>query len=173
MNVLETINRWTEIQAHQAFLHCCGATIWADDMTARRPFANEEAIFSAAHEAFTQLDRRGWLEAFAAHPKIGDVAAIRARFAATIAWPTQEQAGVKGSSDAVLIELADGNQAYERKFGHIFIVCATGKSAEEMLFLLQARLSNDPETESRIAAAEQIKITELRLQKLLASIATK
>lgn len=173
MNSLETINGWTEEEARRAFLQCCGAAAWANDMTSRRPFADESALGSAAHGAFARLDRRDWLEAFAAHPKIGDIAALRARFAATAAWSAQEQAGVTGSSESVLQDLAEGNQAYERKFGHIFIVCATGKSAEQMSTLLQARLTNDPETELRMAAAEQTKITELRLQKLLDSMAAK
>ncbi len=108
-----------------------------------------------------------WLEAFAAHPRIGDVDALRAKFAATAAWASGEQAGVAGASESTLRALAEGNRDYEAKFGHIFIVCATGKTADEMLGLLRERLANEPDAELAVAAAEQAKITAIRLRKLL------
>ncbi len=107
-----------------------------------------------------------WLEAFAAHPKIGDRDALRAKFAATAAWSAIEQAGVDGAPEEVLDALADANDRYHERFGYIFIVCATGKTAEEMLALIRERLSNDPEVELRTAAAEQAKIARIRLEKL-------
>ncbi|HEY0084088.1 MAG TPA: 2-oxo-4-hydroxy-4-carboxy-5-ureidoimidazoline decarboxylase, partial [Pyrinomonadaceae bacterium] len=112
---------------------------------------------------------RDWLEAFAAHPRIGGrgTAAERAQPPQAACWSEQEQSGARDAAQATLDELAAANRAYEEKFGHIYIVCATGKTADEMLALLRARLSNDADTELRNAAAEQQKITMLRLEKLL------
>lgn len=163
---LQAINSWTPAQAHAAFLRCCGASRWAERMAACRPFPSEQEFFDAAERIGQELSREDWLEAFAAHPRIGDLDALRAKFCATAAWSAQEQAGLTGAADAVLLPLAEGNRAYEAKFGYIFIVCATGKTAEEMLALLQQRLANDPDTELLLAAGEQAKITRLRLQKL-------
>jgi 2-oxo-4-hydroxy-4-carboxy-5-ureidoimidazoline decarboxylase len=160
------INKLDEAEASAQFLRCCGSTRWAAAMTARRPFAHEAALHAAAQEVFHTLDRADWLQAFAAHPKIGDLDSLRARFAATASWSAREQAGVVGADEAVLRALVDGNRKYEAKFGHIFIVCATGKSAAKMLTLLERRLNNQPDEELAIAAREQEKITQLRLEKL-------
>lgn len=108
-----------------------------------------------------------WKEAFSHHPRIGDVESLTKKFASTAQWASGEQSGVNAASGKTIEELAEGNRLYEEKFGYIFIVCATGKSAEEMLSLLQARLPNVPTEEIEIAAEEQNKITKLRLQKLL------
>jgi 2-oxo-4-hydroxy-4-carboxy-5-ureidoimidazoline decarboxylase len=135
-------------------------------MTGRRPFASADDVLRAATDGETGLTRDDWLEAFAAHPRIGDLDSLRKKFATTADWAGGEQAGVAGADESVIRALADGNRAYEAKFGHIFIVCATGKTAPEMLALLIERLTNDPDTELRIAAAEQAKITRLRLEKL-------
>ena len=110
-----------------------------------------------------------WREAFAHHPKIGDVESLRRKFASTSVWTAGEQSGVVGAEEAVLTALAEGNAAYEARFGYIFIVCATGKSAGEMLEILQTRLLSGPRTELRVAAEEQKKITRLRLEKLFAT----
>jgi 2-oxo-4-hydroxy-4-carboxy-5-ureidoimidazoline decarboxylase len=166
MTKLELINSVDEAAARAMFLRCCGATRWAERMAARRPFACEEKLLAAAEEIWRGLPRQDWLEAFAAHPKIGDLDALRGKFARGAAWSAQEQGGVAGASEATLRALAQGNCDYEARFGHLFIVCASGKTAEEMLALLQQRLHNDPEDELRIAAGEQEKITRLRLQKL-------
>src|SRR5262249_5689370 len=107
-----------------------------------------------------------WLEAFAAHPRIGAVESLRKKFATTAAWAAGEQAGVAGAPETVLQALADGNRRYEGRFGHIFIVCATGKNAARTLARLEQRLANAPGEELRVAAAEQAKITRLRLEKL-------
>lgn len=139
------------------FLKCCGSTKWARQMAN----VNGEDVFAAAGRIWWSLEREDWLEAFGAHPKIGENSDSK--------FSQQEQAGASGASNEILAELRDANLAYAQKFGYIFIVCATGKTAEEMLALLNQRMGNDPETELRIAAAEQLRITHLRLEKLLSS----
>lgn len=153
--------------ARAALLKCCGSSIWTEQMLARRPFSDAAAVFAAAEEINRTLTPTDWLEAFAAHPKIGDIDSLRTKFASTADWTSNEQRGVQNADEATLHGLADGNRAYEKRFGHIFIVCATGKTADEMLELLLARLGNYPDIELGIAAGEQAKITRLRLEKLL------
>ncbi|WP_456425244.1 2-oxo-4-hydroxy-4-carboxy-5-ureidoimidazoline decarboxylase [Rhodocaloribacter sp.] len=164
---LEALNRLPEASARDAFLRCCGSNRWAEAMTARRPFADEDAVFEAAREVWRGLEPRDRLEAFAAHPRIGDLEHLRERFASTRAWAAGEQGGVAEATEDELRRLAEGNRRYEERFGFIFIVCATGKSAGEMASLLEARLANPPGEELRIAAGEQEKITRIRLEKLL------
>jgi 2-oxo-4-hydroxy-4-carboxy-5-ureidoimidazoline decarboxylase len=130
-------------------------------MLAMRPFASDAALFADAERAWWALGREDWLEAFGGHPRIGQHAAD--------AWARSEQAGVSGAGEDTRAALAHGNRAYEERFGHVFLICATGKSATELLGALRGRLGNDPATELRIAAAEQAKITRLRLDKLAAS----
>ncbi len=108
-----------------------------------------------------------WLEAFAAHPKIGDVDSLRMTFVGNEKWSAREQAGVDDANEDLIQTLAEANDTYETRFGYIFIVCASGLSAADMLHALQQRLRHDPATEAPIAAAEQRKITHLRLDKLL------
>jgi 2-oxo-4-hydroxy-4-carboxy-5-ureidoimidazoline decarboxylase len=163
---LDIINAWGEAEARAAFLRCCGSRSWAARMAGRRPFPTEADLFVSAEEDWRGLTREDWLEAFAAHPRIGDLDSLRQKFAATAAWPEGEQAGVRGAPEEVLRALAEGNGAYEARFGYLFIVCATGKTAEEMLALLRRRLANGPDEELLLAAAEQEQITRLRLQKL-------
>ncbi|MEM1305813.1 MAG: 2-oxo-4-hydroxy-4-carboxy-5-ureidoimidazoline decarboxylase, partial [Planctomycetota bacterium] len=139
---------------------------WCDRMAASRPFADPAAVTAAADWAFDAMPTPAWLEAFAAHPKIGDLDSLRMKYAGNREWSGGEQAGVAAADESVLHRLADGNTRYEDRFGYIFIVCASGKSAVEMLALLDARLDNDPAAELPIAAAEQRKITHLRLAKL-------
>jgi 2-oxo-4-hydroxy-4-carboxy-5-ureidoimidazoline decarboxylase len=165
MNV-ELLNSLPPDAAWAALLRCCGSRRWADAMTARRPFASADEVFVTADEIWMGLDRADWLEAFAAHPRIGDLDSLRKKFASTADWAGGEQAGVAVAPEEVLQALARANLEYEKVFGHIFIVCATGKSALEMLADLARRFMLDPETELRIAAAEQAKITRLRLEKL-------
>ncbi len=164
---LNALNDLAEPDARAAFGRCCGAARWVAAMCDARPFATRAELLDAADRADASLGRPDWLEAFRHHPRIGDVAALREKFAATAVWAGDEQRGAAAASDAVLEALARGNRAYEERFGYIFIVCATGKSAAEMLALLEARLGNAPERELAIAAAEQAKITRLRLDKLL------
>jgi 2-oxo-4-hydroxy-4-carboxy-5-ureidoimidazoline decarboxylase len=156
----------SEAEARQRLSRCCGSRLWVDRMIARRPFGSGDGLLQAARDVWFALDPADWLEAFSHHPKIGDRDALRARFASTRALSEREQSGVAGAREEVLAALAEGNAAYERRFGYIFIVCATGKSADEMLGLLRGRLDNDPPRELQIAAAEQAKITELRLTRL-------
>jgi 2-oxo-4-hydroxy-4-carboxy-5-ureidoimidazoline decarboxylase len=163
---LSTINGWSEGEATAAFRRCCGSTRWAERMAGLRPFDSAEALLDAADRTWWALDRADWLEAFEAHPRIGDREALRAKFAATADWSAREQSGVDSAAEDVLQALADGNERYHERFGYIFIVCATGKTADEMLAILRERLANDPDREIRIAAAEQAKITQLRLEKI-------
>jgi len=133
-------------------------------MMARRPFANDSKLLFAARNEWFGLTEADWLEAFSHHPRIGDRAALEARFPKTHDLSSQEQAGIASAHEDVLTALAQANHDYFDKFGFIFIVCATGKSAEEMLALLRERLPHDRATELRLAAEEQAKITALRLQ---------
>lgn len=145
---------------------CCGSTRWVERMLDRRPFGSLEALLTAAREEWFALAPDDWKEAFAAHPRIGDREALRHRFPETGEIAAREQAGVDGAAADVLAALAEGNEAYERRFGFIFIVCASGLSARQMLEMLRRRSANDPAAELQIAAGEQAKITELRLRKL-------
>lgn len=155
--------------ARAALARCCGATRWQEGMLARRPFGSRELLLRAADEVWWSLERADFLEAFSHHPRIGeDRAELARRFASTAQLSAGEQAGVANADHATLDALRDANRAYFARFGHIFIVCASGKSAPEMLALLQARLPNAPDAELRIAAAEQAKITALRLEGLSA-----
>ena len=142
-------------------MRCCGSPRWAERLAARQPFAGPDDLFKQAEEVWWSLEPAQWLEAFSAHPRIGDKRAAGER------WAAQEQSGAASASAATLEALAAGNAEYERRYGHVFIVCATGKSAEEMLAILRKRLSNGPEDELRAAAGEQAKITRIRLEKLL------
>ena len=132
-------------------------------MLQRRPFGNIKQLLAAAREVWFALDPADWKEAFAAHPRIGDRDSLRNRFPETAHLAAREQAGVDGAPGDVLSALAEGNVAYERRFGYIFIVCARGLTAEQMLAMLLARLNNPPATEILVAAEEQAKITALRL----------
>jgi 2-oxo-4-hydroxy-4-carboxy-5-ureidoimidazoline decarboxylase len=145
---------------------CCGSKRWIDGMLARRPYGSRDALLAAAQDVWTALTPDDWREAFTHHPKIGDRDALRARFATTHTLSENEQSSVAAATADVLDALAVGNRAYERRFGYIFIVCATGKRADEMLTLLRSRLGNDPADEILIAAAEQSKITAIRLETL-------
>jgi len=164
---LDPLDRLDEAAARTALERCCGARRWVEGVCAARPFGDRATLFEAAERAFERLDRADWLEAFAHHPRIGDLASLREKYATTAAWAGEEQRGASGAGEATLAALAEGNRAYEERFGYIFIVCATGKSADEMLALLRARMPNSPEREIGIAAGEQMKITRLRLEKLL------
>lgn len=147
-----------------AFEKCCGARAWVDQMVAAAPFSDEAALPLAADRAFASLGEADWLEAFAHHPRIGDVSRLRERFSASGALSEKEQGTAMATANEAIIErLFERNQAYEARHGHIFIVCATGKSASEMLSLLEARIDLDRAAELANCAAEQAKITHLRL----------
>jgi 2-oxo-4-hydroxy-4-carboxy-5-ureidoimidazoline decarboxylase len=164
---LARVNALPLEEARAELLRCCGSTRWADGMARTRPWRDAEQVHQEAQWLWEQTGPEDWHEAFKHHPRIGDVDQLRARFAATAQWSSQEQSGMQGANEEVLQGLAEGNRAYEERFGFIFLVCATGKTAEEMLELLRARLNNPPEEELRIAAAEQGKIMRIRLEKLL------
>ena len=136
-------------------------------MARARPFQMVEDLFVKADRAWFHLSPDDWLEAFGAHPKIGSGSAAPRQKAKSATWSKREQSGIVAASNTVRTELEDANCLYEDKFGFIFIVCATGKTADEMLAICRARLGNSVETEMRIAAEEQRKITEIRLGKLL------
>lgn len=164
---LDELNQLNEEQATTAFMQCCTASNWVAKMVGARPFADTDSLAGAADKHWQTLGEQDFLEAFDGHPKIGDVNSLRAKYASTKALASGEQSAVQQASEVVLQDLAKGNEAYLDKFGFIFIVCATGKSAEQMLQLLQARLPNDRVTELANAAEEQRKIFHIRLEKLL------
>jgi OHCU decarboxylase len=161
------LNRLSADEARAALLACCGSSRWADAVAALRPFWDVGQLLNLAGRIWRELEREDWLEAFRAHPKIGESKAEKETGAEARAWAEGEQSRARAASDETLDALASANREYEERFGFIFIVCATGKSAEEMLALLRERLNNDPETELRVAATEQWRITELRLRKFL------
>jgi 2-oxo-4-hydroxy-4-carboxy-5-ureidoimidazoline decarboxylase len=155
------------VEARAAFERCCGAPGWIDQMVSRRPFADANDALRSAQDAWGCLGPEEWLEAFQHHPRIGDLESLRKRFASTADLAGKEQAAVATAEAETLAALAEGNRAYEDKFGYIFIVFATGKTAAQMLDLLRARMSNEPDAELRIAAGEQWKIMRLRLARML------
>jgi len=157
---LAALNDCAPETARAQFRRCCGSAKWVDRMEQARPFSDVDDLEKCAGRVWASCSREDWLEAFAAHPRIGDQSGNR--------WSKQEQSGVSGAASMVLMELAEANRAYGNRFGYTFIVCAAGKSAAEMLQLLQQRLQNTPEEEIRIAAEQQRLITQLRLRKLLA-----
>ncbi|MFN0010076.1 MAG: 2-oxo-4-hydroxy-4-carboxy-5-ureidoimidazoline decarboxylase [Phycisphaerales bacterium] len=153
--------------ADAAFHTCCGSTRWADEMTRARPFTDRQALFRQAEQAWLGLDRESWLEAFAHHPRIGQRDLAGAGFAPTAAQAAREQSGMAGASDAQRQEFITLNAAYEARFGHVFLICATGKTAAFMLARLKDRLNNDPATELLGAAKEQAMILRIRLERML------
>jgi OHCU decarboxylase len=163
---LREFNRHNREAAAEALMTCCGSPRWAAELADARPFEDLEALISRAGSIWRGLTPVDWLEAFSHHPKIGGKKAQRSQTEQERKWSEQEQAAVVATKEESLEELERLNRAYENRFGYIFIVCATGKSTDEMIGLLRARTENDPETELRIAAREQQKITELRLRKL-------
>ncbi len=155
---LAVFNVLPEDQARDALLACCRATRWAEQLTAGRPYPSLAALQARAAEVLTDADVT---EALAGHPRIG-----QAPTAGHSTWSRSEQSGVASAGDQVRAELATGNQAYEDRFGHIYLVCASGRSARELLAILRGRLGNDPGTERQVVRAELIKINDLRLAKL-------
>ena len=173
---LADLNELPNAAAARELLRCCGSTRWAREMAQARPFADVDAVAAAVDKICDALGAADWLEAFAAHPRIGESGRAGrsgrsgrsggAGEAGTSEWSQQEQASARGASDAVRERLAVGHRNYEARFGYIFIVCATGKSAEEMLASLERRLAHSPSDELRVAAQEQRTITHLRIAKL-------
>jgi allantoicase len=166
---IEWFNHIPRAQTRKALLDCCGSKKWADEMIRRMPFASAEQLLDAADKTWAALDHKDWLDAFRHHPPIGGKAAKAKQSGKARKWSAGEQAAAQKDSAETLAMLAAANRAYEAAFGNVFLIYASGKTSEEILQRLQQRLSNDPETELRVAAEEQRKITRLRLEKLLAS----
>ncbi|MEM6257474.1 MAG: 2-oxo-4-hydroxy-4-carboxy-5-ureidoimidazoline decarboxylase [Planctomycetota bacterium] len=164
---LTEIDNLDDEEAYEVFLGCCGSTLWARLMLRDRPFRTSERFHLAADRCFDDLDKDDWLEAFAAHPKLGDLDSLRMKFAGNQQWSAGEQSGVKGADLGTIEALARGNTEYEQAFGYIFILCATGVSADQMLARLNERLNNPPGRELSVAAEQQRRITHLRIDKLL------
>jgi OHCU decarboxylase len=164
---LDELNTLDAPIAAGELLRCCGSRRWAAEMAARRPFTSLEALMRDADRIWTSLEPADWLEAFAAHPRIGEGShegAARTASSASVSWSADEQSGVTDDSRSRFAAL---NRQYEGRFGHIFIVCASGKTAAEMLRLLERRMENNPADELCAAAEEQRQITRLRLSRLL------
>jgi 2-oxo-4-hydroxy-4-carboxy-5-ureidoimidazoline decarboxylase len=164
---LYDLNMLPKAQLRQELLKCCGSSAWVEKVMNFFPIEDLVELLDDAEEEWYKCSQEDWKEAFSHHPKIGDIDSLKRKFASTANWAMGEQSGTSTASEETIKALAKGNEEYEDKFGYIFIVCATGKSADEMLTVLKSRLFNDPEKEIKIAADEQNKITRLRLEKLL------
>ncbi len=167
----EVLARWNELPLNDAareLLPCCGSNAWAAAMASRRPIQDEPSLLAASDIAWQNLSEADWLEAFRSHPRIGESHAENAVTAQSVEWSAQEQHNAAAADEAVKMALKWGNREYEQKFGRTFIVCATGKSASELLEILRRRLHNDEATELQQAAEEQRKIMHIRLKKWLA-----
>ena len=164
---LQQINNLDKGKAHHLFMQCCTSERWVKKMVSGRPYIDCNSLRETADQYWDQMTEQDYLQAFEGHPKIGDVNSLNAKYANTKELASGEQAGANRASDQTIIALADENRAYEEKYGFIFIVCATGKGAEDMLNLLRDRLKNDRHRELGIASEEQRKILHLRLEKLL------
>jgi 2-oxo-4-hydroxy-4-carboxy-5-ureidoimidazoline decarboxylase len=165
--VLDQWNRADESAARDAMIACCGANRWAATMVSARPFNSAADLCRAADQAWRATDETDWLEAFACHPRIGERKRTRAGQSAE--WSHQEQAALGDAQERILSELAEGNALYEERFGFTYIICATGKTAEQMLAILKRRLGSDRAAELREAAEQQRQIMQIRLGKWLAS----
>jgi OHCU decarboxylase len=163
---LENLNHCDIKQAHIELLKCCSSSQWTEKMLAVRPYKSVSHLLELAGQIWSDLGEVDYLEAFAAHPIIG-ASKPPDNAKNTESWTSKEQAGMMSADEQTKLKLKTENQKYAEKFGYIFIVCATGKSASEMLEMLRTRLENSPETELKIATGEQMKITNLRLNKML------
>ena len=157
---LEELNALDPAAAREALLSCCGSQAWASRMLAERPFVSADRLFGAADRIWAGLAPEDWLEAFSKHPRIGETKPVSA-------WSAEEQQGMHQASSATVADIAEKNQLYYQKFGWVFLICATGKLADEMREELVARLANEPGEELAVAGGEQSKITRIRLRKLL------
>jgi 2-oxo-4-hydroxy-4-carboxy-5-ureidoimidazoline decarboxylase len=166
---LERLNALPAAEAAEALRSCCGSSSWVDAMVARRPFDSVTALLATADELWQATGPADWDEAFAHHPRIGERESKATVSPTARAWSAGEQGAADRSGAEDRAALAAGGAAYERRFGRIYIVCASGRSAAEMLADVEARLGNDPEQERLVAMKEQGKITELRLRKLVAA----
>ena len=167
----QILARWNALPPDDAaaeILSCCGSRAWAQCLAGKRPFAEEQTLFSAADECWQSLPEADWLEAFRSHPRIGEQHAEKKTTAASAAWSRSEQSQMSHADDAILLRMREGHRQYEERFGRIFIVCASGKQPAEMLGILERRLANDPARELQESARQQQQIMQLRLRKWLA-----
>ena len=169
MSYLETWNTMTAKEAAAAVLPCCGAEAWAEGLAARRPLGTLPELFAASDAAWWSVSQADWQQAFDSHPRIGENHAQAAATATSLAWSAGEQSTADLTDEDAKARLAAGNRAYEAKFGRIFIVCATGRSAQEMLAILERRMHHTAKAEMEEAAEQQRQITHIRLQKWLAA----
>lgn len=165
MRLIE-FNSLDPVQAKNELLKCCGCAFWVNHLMKGFPFSSIDNLKQLSDAAWTKCNKDDIFEAFSHHPKIGQKK-LEQKFESTKSWAENEQSGTRNADEKILDELEEANLAYQKKFGYIYIVCATGKSAKEMLSILHSRLNNDAEKELKIAAAEQNKITHLRIDKLL------
>ena len=163
---LHELNILSKDKLKEELFKCCGSLTWVNRMLPFFPAEDLVELLEDAEEQWYNCNDEDWREAFAHHPKIGDMESLKKKFSTT-AWESNEQGAIRTASEQTLRALTDGNKKYEDKFGYIFIVCATGRSAEEMLSILEVRLNNKPEDEIKIAMEEQNMITKIRLEKLL------
>jgi len=168
---VEALNVLSAERAAELFRACCGALRWVDAMVSRRPFFSRDAVLQAADDEWSSMRESDWLEAFSHHPRLGEKMSAAGESAVARGWSASEQSAVVSAGADARIGLARLNQDYERRFGFIYIVCATGKSADELLELARRRMQNDRDAELRVAAEEQRMITRLRLEKLLDPVA--
>lgn len=164
---IEELNKLPRPELHQEFFKCCSSMAWVENLAKRRPFRDLTHLIDEAENVWDTMRERDWLEAFSGHPQIGDLKTLEKKYSETSDWASGEQSGVNHASRGVLVELADYNKRYLKKFGFIFIVCASGKSASSMLKILKDRFENSRNQEVKTAAVEQFKITKIRLEKLV------
>jgi 2-oxo-4-hydroxy-4-carboxy-5-ureidoimidazoline decarboxylase len=169
--VSQVLSRWNLLpadEAAKAILPCCGSRAWASGMASSRPIQDVTTLLATSDRIWRDLSAADWLKAFQSHPRIGETRAARESSARSQDWSVQEQSHAAASNDYLKQALAQGHREYERRFHRIFIICATGKSADEILANLQQRLKNDEATELREAAEQQRQIAQIRLRKWLA-----
>lgn len=166
MTTVAAFDRMPASEAARLLGACCGATRWVDGMLARRPFGAISTLLAAADDVWSAMGPADWREAFEHHPRLGESRSAEPQDERERSWSSGEQAGMRDAAPSVRAALAAANAAYEQRFGHICIICATDLGASEILTLTTERLANDPEDELAIAAEEQRKITRLRLLKL-------
>ena len=162
--------RWNLLDADSAaqeILPCCGSQAWAAALASRRPISDEAALLATSSAVWLALPEKAWHEAFNSHPRIGENKAQTHATAASLQASAQEQSTALSADEAAKLALREGNQRYEKKFGRIFIVCASGRSTEEILRILERRMTNDAATELHEAAEQQRQVTELRLRRWL------
>ncbi|GMR12190.1 MAG: 2-oxo-4-hydroxy-4-carboxy-5-ureidoimidazoline decarboxylase [Gemmatimonadota bacterium] len=166
-SVAQMLNALPETDAREALARCCGSCRWVEAMVAARPYHSDRALLEIAERAWWDLEPDDWLEAFSHHPRICEQISEEAASTTERRWSTAEQSGMGQADQEVHDAMVAGNLDYETRFGHVFLICATGRSGYEMLMALLTRLDNDPTDELRVAAAEQAKITRIRLEKLV------